>query len=394
MHQLCECTQDIARDKARRSRTPAESSHSMCLQRRKRTLVGKKSFRCDLCGFEFNKRYKLRNHKKAHMSEGLYQCTFCPAQFRQSAMLKYHKQKHTGEKAYKCDLCPAGFSHSSSLYVHKRTHMGDKPHKCDICPAEFNRRHDLQRHRRTHMGEKPYKCDVCPAEFSRSEMLLRHKRTHMGGKPHKCDLCPAEFSERAGLRSHRRTHTGKKPYKCNVCPLEFSHMKRLSYHMRKHTGEKPCNPVSTRSSARARDYITSENTWARSPISVISVLQSSPRGLTCRSTSEDTQSSATAQTHQPEDQQITDLWPTLDQGSYESMVTLTSEVKANLEWGAKVLLTLQARPDGLVKEDTVLHIPSKYWHSVGEENENAYSQISYTHQRGGKEEYENQGHGS
>ncbi|XP_064464569.1 zinc finger protein 845-like isoform X1 [Ornithodoros turicata] len=230
--------------------SPAESSHSMCLQRRKRTLVGKKSFRCDLCGFEFNKRYKLRNHKKAHMSAGLYQCTFCPAQFRQSAMLKYHKQKHTGEKAYKCNLCPAEFSHSSSLYVHKRTHTGEKPHKCDLCPAEFNKRYDLQRHRRTHTGEKPYKCDVCPAEFSRSSMLLRHKGTHMGDKPHKCDLCPAEFSERADLRSHRRTHTGKKPYKCNVCPLEFNHMKSLSHHMREHTGEKPYNPVSTRVSSQ------------------------------------------------------------------------------------------------------------------------------------------------
>ncbi|XP_064463351.1 B lymphocyte-induced maturation protein 1 homolog [Ornithodoros turicata] len=52
----------------------------------------------------------------------------------------------------------------------------------------------------------------------------------MGKKPNKCDLCTAEFTQGSHLSFHKRRHTGEKPYKCDLCPAEFIESTKLRSH--------------------------------------------------------------------------------------------------------------------------------------------------------------------
>ncbi|XP_059192799.1 zinc finger protein OZF-like [Centropristis striata] len=195
-----------------------------------------KPFTCKICGWGSRYNSALKQHSKIHTGEKPYSCKTCGKDFRQHSNLVVHMRIHTGEKPYACNTCEKRFADGSSCKTHMRIHTGEKPFTCEICGLVFSQRGNLRIHMRTHTGEKPYACNICEKRFADSSGRKVHIRIHTGEKPYSCKTCGKDFIQHCSLASHMRIHTGEKPYACNTCGKKFAHSSSCKTHMRIHTG--------------------------------------------------------------------------------------------------------------------------------------------------------------
>lgn len=136
-------------------------------------------FMCDVCGQQFDKKYRLSNHIRWHMKIRPYKCDSCDKSFAQKCDLKSHFRVHTGEKPFTCSMCNKSFSSLSAKQCHERTHRNERPYKCDICEKTFTYGSTLNKHKRTHTGEKNYICELCNKAFAEGHHLKAHLQTNV-----------------------------------------------------------------------------------------------------------------------------------------------------------------------------------------------------------------------
>lgn len=204
---------------------------------------GEKAYQCDMCDYSCVQKSNLVVHKKRHSNQYKFACDICEKGCYTNQELQKHKMTHM-DITYKCKVCGREFNHKYGLTMHEKTH---DPHyerpvgqfKCELCDKSYVKFSGLKVHMRKHTGVRPYTCDVCGKSVSSRAILEVHQRTHTGEKPHICEVCGKMFTSKRYLDTHIRTHTGEKPFKCNECGKCFTQHSTLIVHSRYHTGERP-----------------------------------------------------------------------------------------------------------------------------------------------------------
>ncbi|KAF0023893.1 hypothetical protein F2P81_024523 [Scophthalmus maximus] len=174
-----------------------------------------------------------------HSSEKSFKCDTCGKEFDRKCRLHLHMKVHTGEKPYACKTCGKRLKTCEGLLIHMRTHTGEEPFSCQVCGKRLRSRKGLLIHLRTHTGETPYLCSTCGNRFTDKSTLNRHMKGHTGEKPFPCETCARCFVSRALLKIHIRSHTGERPYSCGTCEKRFSQSSDLRRHVKTHARKSP-----------------------------------------------------------------------------------------------------------------------------------------------------------
>ncbi|XP_053623358.1 zinc finger Y-chromosomal protein-like [Plodia interpunctella] len=108
---------------------------------------------CQVCGFTTASEYQFSRHKKKHKEDKRYKCHLCDYKARHNMSLIYHLKVHEkeGRKSVRCQNC--GFKSSVRSVILKHMKSCRKVFKCDKCRYSTKRRSDLKRHvKRKHQG--------------------------------------------------------------------------------------------------------------------------------------------------------------------------------------------------------------------------------------------------
>ncbi|KAK6186965.1 hypothetical protein SNE40_006220 [Patella caerulea] len=236
----------------------------------------KKTFPCKVCKESFSDIISLLKHSQIHSNKK--NCNGRSESFNDTASLKANRKTHIGEKPFKCDVCNKSFFNVTRLKFHSRSHMPKKVLKCDFCRKSFknlmNFKYHLPSHKKkdknlqsdppkpasiddkTHvkvdeastsstllkpMTETTPKnstiCVICNRSFKSCQSLKFHMRSH---KNHR--LNPVSIEDKADDKSTvgiLKPHTGRKilsktPFKCDICDKSFKTKMALRFHSKTH----------------------------------------------------------------------------------------------------------------------------------------------------------------
>ena len=157
---------------------------------------GRKKFKCDECGKEFNVRLTYKAHMKDHTVDGNILCDECGESFKTKYDMKSHR-----ESRHKPTYRPA-----SKIGKIKN----NEDIVCSDCGEQFsnNIRYDYHKESR-HSGLK-FVCDICSREFSTNKIFKRHLQSH-SSPTLPCGECGKLFLTPSYLRLHTRNiHTDPK----------------------------------------------------------------------------------------------------------------------------------------------------------------------------------------
>ena len=111
-----------------------------------------KTFLCEFCDKQFQKKNYLKGHLAAVHGQGKeFICDECGDKFRTKAYYVIHRRIHTGERPYKCDKCEKNYRDASSLNTHKvRSHRMLPLINCTVCNRTFKTDKNLKNHMAIH----------------------------------------------------------------------------------------------------------------------------------------------------------------------------------------------------------------------------------------------------
>ncbi|XP_050398347.1 uncharacterized protein LOC126816157 [Patella vulgata] len=193
-------------------------------------VLGRKNYKCHICGNCFPTDANLRHHLKTHA----YKCDVCTKIFKCDEDFQKHLTLYKGKKVHTCETCGKNFHLLGGIITHRLIHTGEKNHKCDVCGCCFRTLFQLKRHLRVHSEERPYECDICFKRFKHVSNLTAHAFIHTGLRPHKCDICSKSFRCISSLHKHVLRHTNMKPHKCDICEMRFFVKRELVQHANTH----------------------------------------------------------------------------------------------------------------------------------------------------------------
>lgn len=139
-------------------------------------------FPCSKCNKKFSTKGNLNNHiRTIHENIRPYKCPYenCKKSYATSGRLETHKRTHIGMKPYKCDICGKLFNEKGNLKTHLLFHSSFRPFKCEYCSKSYKTKGHLKEHIQIqHLNIKKYKCQICNCVFGRNNALNIHLRVH------------------------------------------------------------------------------------------------------------------------------------------------------------------------------------------------------------------------
>lgn len=169
---------------------------------------GEKSFTCDVCGSQFNRKKRLATHMNDRHAKGgrKHQCQFCAKMFFSDRELKGHELVHLNARSYVCMLCGKSFNQKTAL----NTHLKSKSHNAEYKTKPRKKIYKYE-------TKKSIRCELCiPAiVFTCIEDRTIHRNTDH--RTFECDVCKNTFMAQESLNSHKLIHSDKpRPYMCTV----------------------------------------------------------------------------------------------------------------------------------------------------------------------------------
>ncbi|XP_064094098.1 transcription factor IIIA-like [Macrobrachium nipponense] len=222
----------------------AETVQDALLIAKKRTSSGspRAVYVCSFegCGKEFNRPWRLAEHKHLHTGKRPYTCPEegCSRSYVRKQHLQRHiatsHQKTKPHEFIKCEDCNKLLKNKYNMARHYyRAHVRQS-FTCNECGQTFRKQKFLRSHSFTHTGIEPYMCEYpgCGERFMLPSRLRRHALVHV----QKCYTCPNEscgetFDVHYDLRKHLATNH---PKVCDVCGKKFRHLNQLKVHRKVH----------------------------------------------------------------------------------------------------------------------------------------------------------------
>lgn len=98
-----------------------------------------KSDKCTICGLWLSSRYRLKLHRKSHMSTDANKCQTCGIEApSHDALLGHIRAFHEIRQKNKCRLCETVFETTNELQQHIKTnHPTEKLFRCNLCLQTF-----------------------------------------------------------------------------------------------------------------------------------------------------------------------------------------------------------------------------------------------------------------
>lgn len=186
---------------------------------------------CEVCGEVIVHRDQVLIHARQHYGNEL------PDIYKKFERLSGYGQRcreKAKRKSFICEYCGREFNRKLNLQLHVRRHTGEKPYGCQLCGKAFYTNQQLAIHVRCHTGERPYSCGICSKSFTGPTALYIHRKLHDKVKRHLCPHCGKRFFWRSAYVAHIRLHTGERPYCCKVCGKTFVLKGKLNLHLKKH----------------------------------------------------------------------------------------------------------------------------------------------------------------
>lgn len=198
-----------------------------------------KTFTCDICGFDEQRRKQFNSHMEKHMKLA---CEACKAVFTTQKFLMAHLREHFHETNV-CAVCGKTFNNVFKFYKHKlRAHVPEnlaKPavtYPCSLCPKDFKWRatRDLHLERDHPNGQiEIHKCLKCKKGFNTKKDLTEHSFIHFTGVVHHCDFpdCTFKFQLLYKLTKHKLNHEPPNgSFICKKCDRNFKRSDGLKRH--------------------------------------------------------------------------------------------------------------------------------------------------------------------
>ena len=161
-----------------------------------------------------------------------YSCKLCNKSYTQSRNLKCHtKYVHENTTEFSCQFCDKTYAKSQSLRNHfKNVHEGIN-FGCSLCDKKFVKAQNLRNHiKGVHEGNKLFKCDYCGKSFSLSGILKNHIQTIHTDVNFRCESCYKTFSSPTNLKTHQKSLHYKIRFNCDNCSKSFSTSQNLKAH--------------------------------------------------------------------------------------------------------------------------------------------------------------------
>lgn len=137
------------------------------------------SYPCRVCGKVLPTRTSRSNHVESAHSRRVLRCQVCREPMKHyNARVKHMSEAHRITHSFRCAICGREYNVKHYLATHMRQSHGAKDKKCEECGMAFITSHGLKKHMRKHTGEKPFVCPVCRRAYARGHSLREHMRTH------------------------------------------------------------------------------------------------------------------------------------------------------------------------------------------------------------------------
>ncbi|XP_069699987.1 zinc finger protein 585A isoform X4 [Periplaneta americana] len=186
---------------------------------------------CELCGEVVLRRDQILEHARRHYGDEL------PDNYKKLSEQGSRYRDSLVRRSFMCEYCGREFNKKLNLQLHVRRHTGERPYGCQLCGKAFYTNQQLAIHVRQHTGERPYACGICPKTFTGPTALYIHRKLHDKVKRHICPHCGKRFFWKSAFVGHIRLHTGERPYRCTICNKAFTLKGKLNLHLKKHAAE-------------------------------------------------------------------------------------------------------------------------------------------------------------